>query len=449
VTAPDSGDVLRVDVSDRSIARVHVGGSPAGIAVSAGRVWFTDRDRGEVHRLDPSTLEPVGKTTHLGGRPGWLARAGRYLFVGDALRGLVTRIDVRSGRAAGPPIRVAPPARAGPALPVTAAGDSVWVSSFASTTLTRVSSRSTDAPTAAVARQTATPNVIPLPAGGRVIASIRVPPEGGGFAVGEGAVWAMSNTTSTLMRIDPGRNAVVDRVKVPPGEDVAAGGGAVWLSHPEDDTVSRIDPKTKAVTTIHVRGEPSGVAVSPGAVWIADLDGPYVTRIDPATARIVATIRIGPSDACCAAHMHPSVGTGGIWILLASNSTVVRLDPRTGRAVTTVGLGYSPCGFVAAGARTVWASGGGCADVLARIDPGAKRVTAELTEPHAVGLVVGFGSVWVASTEAGNIDRIDPRTARVVGRLHVGGFPVHLAVGFGSLWVNDDKGRVLRIQPQS
>src|SRR5262249_2478674 len=142
------------------------------------------------------------------------------------------------------------------ALRVTAAGDSVWVSSFASTTLTRVSSRSTDAPPAPVAREEATPNVIPLPAGGRVIASIRVPPEGGGFAVGEGAAWAMSNPTSTLMRIDPMRNAVVARVRVPPGEDVAAGGGAVWLSHPEDDTVSRIDSKTNAVTTIHVRGEP-------------------------------------------------------------------------------------------------------------------------------------------------------------------------------------------------
>jgi hypothetical protein len=35
-----------------------------------------------------------------------------------------------------------------------------------------------------------------------------------------------------------------------------------------------------------------------------------------------------------------------------------------------------------------------------------------------------------------------------VARLPVGGNPVRLAVGFGSVWVNDDNGRVLRIQPQ-
>ena len=88
-----------------------------------------------------------------------------------------------------------------------------------------------------------------LPAGGKVVARIRVgravPPvrAGGALAVGEGAVWAMSNSQATLMRIDPARNAVVARIKVVyPPETVAAGDGAVWLSNPSDDTVTRIDP---------------------------------------------------------------------------------------------------------------------------------------------------------------------------------------------------------------
>ena len=87
-----------------------------------------------------------------------------------------------------------------------------------------------------------------LPAGGKVVAAIRVghggrPPMGGGaMAVGEGAVWAMSDAAKTLSRIDPARNAVVAKIKVWPPEAVAAGEGAVWLTYPFDNAVYRIDP---------------------------------------------------------------------------------------------------------------------------------------------------------------------------------------------------------------
>jgi streptogramin lyase len=61
---------------------------------------------------------------------------------------------------------------------------------------------------------------------------------------------------------------------------------------------------------------------------------------------------------------------------------------------------------------------------------------------------VAFGSVWVAVLGSSNVDQIDPNTGRLVARLPIGGVPVRLAVGFGSVWVNDDNGRVLRIQPE-
>ena len=248
-TEPDSGEVLRIDTATRSVSRVHVGGSPAGVAVAAGKVWFADRDRGEVGRLDPRTLRPAGSPIHVGGKPGWLASAGGYLFAADPTRGTLTKIDLRSGKTVGPPIRVAPPATGTPALALAAAGNSVWASSFTSSTLTRIGTGSANA---------------------RLVASIPVAPQGGAFAVGEGAVWAMSDATSTLLRIDPNRDAVVARIHVSPGEAAAAGEGAVWLSHPQENTVSRIDPKTNTVSaTIHIREQPSGVAVSPGAVWIA------------------------------------------------------------------------------------------------------------------------------------------------------------------------------------
>ena len=174
-TAPDSGEVLRIDPATHKITPVRVGGFPIGIAVLAGSVWFVDRDRAELGRLNLRTLQPVGKPIRVGGAPAWLARATHYLFVGDAVRGTVSRIDVRSGKAAGPPIRVAPPAKAAPGLALAPAGGSVWVSSFASSTLARVSASSTTStPRAVIASsgQTAAANTRALPRGGRVVARI-------------------------------------------------------------------------------------------------------------------------------------------------------------------------------------------------------------------------------------------------------------------------------------
>jgi YVTN family beta-propeller protein len=459
VTASDAGEVLRIDPTTQKITPVRVGGYPVGIAVVAGDVWFVDRDRGTVERLNPRTLQPVGRPIQVGGAPAWLAPTGHYLFVGDAVRGTVSRIDERSGKAAGRPIRVAPPTKAAPGLVLAPAGSSVWVSSFASSTLARVSASSTtSAPRAVIASSGATTaaNTRSLPSGAKVVARIRLgrgapaPLGGGALTVGEGAVWAMSDAESTLMRIDPTRNAVVARIKVPPPDTTAAGDGAVWLTYPLNDTVSRIDPATNKVTaSIHVGPRPTGIAISPGAVWVADDYGPSVSRIDPATNRVVATIRVGPQRACCAEHMSLTANGGRIWVAVPNANEIVRIDPETNNVVATVRLPYSPCAFLVADQRAVWSAGGVCADTVGRVDPRTKTLTAQVREPHAVGLALAFGSVWVAVIDSSDVDQIDPRTGRLIASLHVSGTPVRLGVGFGAIWVNDDSGRVLRVLPTS
>lgn len=456
-TIPGAAEVLRIDPATRAIARVRVGGFPVGLTVARGSVWFVDRDGAAIGRLDPRTLESVGRPIRVGGRPTSVARAGRYLFIGDATGGTVRRIDLRSASVVGPPIRVAAPAPHAPDLAVVSAGGAVWVSSFASDTLTRVSA-SSEAPagrtrtaTAAAAAAAQTPR---LPRGARVLARIRLgagapPPAGGGaLTVGEGAVWAMSDATSTLMRIDPTRNAVVAQIKVPPVEASAAGDGAVWLSHPTQNTVSRVDPAAdKIIATIHAGPQPMGVAVSSGAVWIALAGGPSVARVDPATNSVVATIRVGPQRACCSEHMSVWAGADAVWVGVPNADELVRIDPATNAVTGRLKLPYPPCAFLVADASDVWSAGGGCADVLGRIDVRANRLVQKLAEPHAVGLGLAAGSLWVAVLDAARVDQVDLRTGRLVARLHVGGTPVRLAVGFGSVWVNDDHGLVVRLQP--
>jgi len=270
------------------------------------------------------------------------------------------------------------------------------------------------------------------------------------MTVGEGAVWAMSDAESTLMRIDPTRNAVVARIKVTAPDTAAAGDGAIWLTYPLDDTLARIDPATNKVTaSISVGPRPAGIAITPGAVWVADADGPSVSRIDPATNRVVATIRVGPQRACCAEHMSLTATGGTLWVAVPNANEIVRIDPSTNDVVATLKLPYSPCAYLAAEQNDIWSAGGACADEVGRIDIRTKTLTATVSEPHAVGLALAFGSVWATVIDSANLDRIDPHTGRLIARLHLGGDPVRVGVGFGSIWVNDDNGRVLRIRPTS
>lgn len=87
--------------------------------------------------------------------------------------------------------------------------------------------------------------------------------------------------------------------------------------------------------------------------------------------------------------------------------------------------------------------------------PSAGTVVARIKVPVSGGLAVGGGSVWVASTPAHTITRIDPTTNAVVATIPIGGSdpfhgPTRLAFGHGTMWVLDgvaDCGCVHRIDP--
>lgn len=306
-----------------------------------------------------------------------------------------------------------------------------------------------------------------LPRGAKVVATVRISAGTGAFAVGAGAVWAVSDSGPVLTRIDPHRNAVVASVKLrlgklcpaqPPGcGEAAAGEGAVWVTHADDNSVSRIDPATNTVSaTVKVGSRPLAIAVSPGAVWVANGGGPSVSRIDPSTNRVVATIRLGPSSQA-SDRMAVAAGGGAVWVTMTAPDTVVRIDPAANKVSATVKLSSlrsgQPCGFLAVGQGVVWAAGAHCAAssgyaVVTRIDSQKNASTATAAGFRApIGLAIGFGSLWVADLDAQMIDRVDPKTSRIVARLPVGGQPIRLGIGFGSVWVRDDGGRVLRIKP--
>ena len=90
------------------------------------------------------------------------------------------------------------------------------------------------------------------------------------------------------------------------------------------------------------------------------------------------------------------------------------------------------------------------ASVLLRIDAATGSTTRIPVRSGPTDPVMGFGSVWVTSTQQGTVWRLEPFTGQVQQVIAVGRGPFGLAVGAGSVWVTDScGGTVARIDPET
>jgi streptogramin lyase len=85
---------------------------------------------------------------------------------------------------------------------------------------------------------------------------------------------------------------------------------------------------------------------------------------------------------------------------------------------------------------------------LVRVTLPSARLRSVPLEGQPIAIVGGFGAIWALDTR-GVVSRLDPRSAKVTGRMATGSSrPYNLWVGAGSLWSADDgTGEVLRIDP--
>lgn len=229
--ATGAGQVVRLDPRTGAAgARVAVA-DPAGVAIGDGVVWVTSRTTGTVRRLDARTGRGVGAPVRVGSSPTDVVLAAGSAWVANSVAGTVTRIDARTGRANGDPIRVGK---------------------------------------------------------AQVLA----------LAAGENGVWAAKTDRAdardiALVRIDPatgevGATAVAIRGGIP--TRLAAGAGAVWATAPGSPLgggsrrapgLLRIDPRrlARAGAPIDVGTQPQAVAVGPAGVWAADAGANAVVEV--------------------------------------------------------------------------------------------------------------------------------------------------------------------------
>ena len=231
------------------------------------------------------------------------------------------------------------------------------------------------------------------------------------MAIGEGAVWSLNPSIARLLRIDPKTNSVVKQIPVRRvrrrrcrrWRDLADKPGS---EHGRSDGPENLSRGARRSTSEGPIGGRRHAASRLGRQRRRrDSGHPSVSRIDPASNKVVATIPLGPTSACCALHMGVIAAGGVVWVVVPQANSVVRIDPATNEK-TVFKLDFPPCAYLDADESTVWSTGGACADVVGRLDVRTHGLT-KLVEPHPIGLKIAFGHVWVVSLAAGNVDQID------------------------------------------
>jgi hypothetical protein len=170
---------------------------------------------------------------------------------------------------------------ADPPTALAADGDTLWVTSYKGSSVTRVNTL-----TNTVEARISVHNPI-------------------GVAVGDGAIWVGMNSDDQLVRIDPGTNSVTDTVPLGTGngpacgmcvQNVTLGDGAVWTANNRGRSVTRVDTRTLQATEISTDLRAWAVADGGGFIWASqmeehkgfqDFSRGGVARIDPTSFDVV------------------------------------------------------------------------------------------------------------------------------------------------------------------
>jgi virginiamycin B lyase len=217
--------------------------------------------------------------------------------------------------------------------------------------------------------------------------------------------------------------------KFPPTVGVAAPG----VQHPIEDLTS--------TATFVVKGHPDWLGVTDDALWVASSNVNHVVRLD-ATMNRPGTI-ITVSKPCSGL----AVDFGSLWIPSCGDHTLVRADVKTGAIQATIQAGPADSeGGIATGAGSVWIVTSKASE-LDRINPATNTIVAKITlPPGSFNPIFANDSIWVSSNQGNTLVRVNPATNAVTSSTPIGPMPRFLTFGAGSVWVlNQGDGSISRV----
>jgi DNA-binding SARP family transcriptional activator/ABC-type branched-subunit amino acid transport system substrate-binding protein len=280
-------------------ASIPVAGTPARLRVSGRKVWVSSDDARTVSLIDSGALS-IAKDVQAGEFPSDFAVGKGAVWVIDRVRGRLVKISpdyasvVRSASIGSTETVSAIDDRYDlDPWSIAAGTDGVWITDGSSLL------READ------------------PSSGSIVHRYDLHVPLNDVTVGEGAVWVISGSTASVMRIDPHSGRVTARIMIvasrgaqsPYPIAIATGLGSVWVLNATAASVTRIDPVQAGVTAtipIGIERVPRRLAVGDGAAWVADGDG-TLARID-ATTNMLTTTTVAPS------LYDVGVGASGVWV---------------------------------------------------------------------------------------------------------------------------------------
>jgi YVTN family beta-propeller protein len=280
--------------NSKALSPIDVGSGVDGIEAGAGSVWATNRDRGTLMRIAPSSRRVTG-TTKVGANPDSVAVNGGSVWVTNTDDDTVSRVSASSGK-------VEDTLEVGDAPEGIVAGDdAVWVANSGAGTVTRLDTGGGAPHTAPagsepiqLAFDDASDPWVTLSGAGaiqrlnaktgqRAGAAVQVGGSPRGIASAAGLLWVSISDRNQIAVVNPSERRVVKRITVPDNpREVRAGEGGIWVTCADAGSVAAIDTSKRAVATeIKVQGEPFGVAAGEGEVWAGSIDAGMITPIKP------------------------------------------------------------------------------------------------------------------------------------------------------------------------
>jgi DNA-binding beta-propeller fold protein YncE len=140
------------------------------------------------------------------------------------------------------------------------------------------------------------------------------------------SVWVSSYFDGTITRIDPETDKAVAEITTDQGPQIMAeAGGLLWVSCTDTDTVQAIDPETnEVVATLDTPVTPDGLAFDGTTLWVATELGPELAGIDPATQEIVAYVVVA-EHGLINANQVMAFEEGSLWLPILDDGTVLRV----------------------------------------------------------------------------------------------------------------------------
>lgn len=280
-----------------------------------------------------SSIKPLAIFDLESGTPDWQALSDDAVWVANAKRNAIHRLDVKTNK-----IAATIPVGKSPCSGLAAGFGSVWVPNCGDKTISRVDLKT-----------------------GAVVATVPVGPaeSEGGIAASEDAIWLVTDPKGTLSRIDPKTNLASATVAVPAGSAaVVYGDGAVWVTTPARNMLTRVDAKTNKVTdSIPVGPGPRFETFGAGSVWTLNQGDGTISRVDTKTRKVVATIEVGIPGT----GGEIAFGLGHIWATVFQ-IPISEIDPGTNQVVKqwvgeggdTIRAGHGSLWLSNLRAHTVW-----------------------------------------------------------------------------------------------